>query len=208
MTNLKMISLATLALCGALGMAQTGIRDKHDGDGTSVHGRYGGGIYLGPPSLDVTASMVAAGGGAGNFSIQRALRFAAGDEWVTTELTQLGEMYGRKKVRRWEETIEFAVTDSWSKGVETGTVMPKANMHGRRLAMAMVNAGVDENHQFTSELWMDRTESHNVNVKVLEDMDKQFGTDADADCHQITNRLFYDLAVHLNMTQVKLAGFH
>jgi hypothetical protein len=203
-----MISLASLALLATMGMAQTGIRDKHDGDGTSVHARYGGGIYMGAPTLDVTAAMVRAGGGAGNFSIERALRKAAGEDWVTAEFIQLTDQYGRKKMRRWAETFEFAVTDSLSKYGEAGLVLPDTRMQARPLAMAMVNAGVDENHQFTTDLWMDRTQSHGVHMKVMEDMDKQYGSDADADCHQISNKLFYDLGQHQGMTQVKLAGFH
>lgn len=203
------MSLATLALGVTLGMHQNGTQVQHDADGTAIHGRYGGGVYLGAPTLNVTASMVRAGGGIGNFSIENALRNAAGDEWVTTELTQLGEKYGRKKVRKWEETFEFCVTDSFSKDDDAGIVMPHSEMHGRQLGMAMVNAGVDDNnHIFTSELWMDRTESHGVHMKVMDDMDKQFGSDSSGDCHQITNKLFFDMAVHLGMTQVKLAGFN
>ena len=208
MKNLKMISLATMALCAAIGMAQAGPPAQKDESGTSVHGRYGGGMDLGAPTLNVTASMVRAGGGAANFSFEQALRNGGGDAWVTTELSQLGEKYGRKKVRLWLETTEFAVTDSLTKCTEAGIVMPHSEMHGRQLGMAMVNAGVDNNHQFTSDLWMDRTESHAVNLKVLNDLDKQYGSDADADCHMIGNQFFFDLAVHLNMTQVKLAGFH
>ena len=208
MTNLKMISLASLALCAALSMAQTTLQAKHESDGTSAHGRYGGGIYLGAPTLNVTASMVRAGGGAANFSFEQSLRNAGGDAWVTTELSQLGEKYGRKKVRLWLETTEFAVTDSLTKCTEAGITMPHSEMHGRQLGMAMVNAGVDDDHQFTSDMWMDRTESHTVNLKVLDDMDKQYGSDADADNHMISNRFFFDLAGHLNMPQVKLAGFH
>ena len=203
-----MISLASLALCASMGMAQTGIRDKHDGDGNSIHARYGGSIYNGAPTLDVTWAMVDAGGGAGNFSIERALRKAAGEDWVTTELSTLTEHYGRKKMRVWAETFEFAVTTSIAKNEEAGMMMPKSPMQARRLAMAMVNAGVDEAHTFTTDLWMDRTESHTTHMKVMDAMDKQYGSDADADCHQISNQLFFDLARHLNMTQVNLAGFH
>jgi hypothetical protein len=81
-------------------------------------------------------------------------------------------------------------------------------MKGRRLAMALVNAGIDENHRFTSETWCDRTFSHPVHEKVMDDIDVQYGKDADGSYHQITNQLFYDLAMHLNMPQIRLADFH
>lgn len=208
MTTLKTISITAFAAAAVFSAAQTGAIPAKDGDGTTQHARYGGGTDLGAPTLNVTSSMVRAGGGAANFSFDQALRNGAGDEWVTTELSQLGEKYGRKKVSKWEETMEFAVSDSLTKCTEAGIVMPHSEMHGRQLAMAMVNAGVDKQHQFTTDLWMDRIESHGVNLKVMDDVDKQYGSDADADCHMISNQYFFDLAGHLGMPQVKLAGFH
>ncbi|MHB8634864.1 MAG: hypothetical protein ACYC96_00155 [Fimbriimonadaceae bacterium] len=208
MKNLRIISLAILALAAVSVVAQTPTRGFQGRKGTSMHGRYGGGMYLGAPTLDVTAAMVRAGGGASDFSIKRALVVAAGKDWATSELSHLNAKYGAAKMRRWTETFNFAVTDSQRKNARAGVVMPTAHMQARPLAMAMVNAGVDKNHLFTTDLWMDRTESHNVHMKVMSDMDKQYGSDADADWHQVSNRLFYDLALHLNMKQVKLAGFH
>jgi len=207
MKNLKHITVATLALCSVLGSAQTYLRNR-DHTEPGMHARYGGGVYLGPPRLDVTSSLIYAGGGIENFSVQRFLRSTEGDEWTNTELESLRFTYGREKVRLWERAFDFAVADSARRATDEGITLPIPSMRGRRLAMALVNAGIDENHRFTAETWMDRTVSNSVHKKVLDDLDLQYGPDATGDFHQISNRMFYDLALHLNMDQIKLAWFN
>jgi len=203
----KCLTIATLALFSAFGMPQTYLRNR-DFTEPGMHGRYGGGVYMGPPRLDVTSSLILAGGGVENFRIERALRSTEGDTWTNDELDSLRDTYGREKVRNWGRAFDMSVKDAARRATNAGLTLPLPDMKGRRLAMALVNAGIDEDHRFTCETFMDRTLSHGVHEQVMDDVDKQFGSDADGDSHQITNRLFYDLAMHLGMQQIKLADFH
>ena len=207
MRQYKLLGIATLALCSALSMSQGSWRDRQ-GVYHSMHGRFGGPVYVGTPRLDVTASLIAVGGGIGNFSIQRALRSTEGDAWTSAEMRNLRETYGSDRVRQWERSFDFAVADSSRRATDDGIYLPDPSMRGRRLAMALVNSGIDGGHEFNAGLLWDRMVSHNIHEKVMDDLDTQYSKDADADYHQISNRLFYDLAMHLDMPQIKLAGFH
>jgi hypothetical protein len=207
MKNLKCLTLATCSLLSAFGLAQTYLRNR-DYVEPGMHGRYGGGVYLGSPRLDVTSSLILAGGGVENFTIERALRSTEGDEWTNGELQSLRDSYGRERVRNWERAFDLSVKDAARRATDAGLTLPLPNMKGRRLAMALVNAGIDMDHRFTCETLMDRTVSHRVHEQVMDDVDLQYGPDADGDQHMISNRMFFDLAMHLGMTQIKLADFH
>jgi len=207
MKKMKQLTITALALLSAFGASQTYLRNR-DYTEPGIHGRYGGGVYLGPPRLDVTSSLILVGGGVENFTIERALRSTEGDEWTNGELQSLRDTYGREKLRNWERGFDFAMKDSARRATDAGITLPLPDMRGRRLAMALVNAGIDEHHRFTCETLMDRTVSHGVHETVMNDVDLQYGPEADADSHQITNRMFFDLAMHLGMTQIKLADFH
>ena len=207
MRNFKQLTVATLALVSAFGTAQTYLKNK-DHTEPGMHARYGGGVYLGSPRLDVTSSLILAGGGIENFSIQRALRSTEGDDWTNDELQRLRDMYGREHVRVWERAFDFTIADAARRATDDGLTLPLPDMKGRRLAMALVNAGIDEDHRFAAETLWDRAISHEVHQQVMDDIDRQYGADGNGDFHQITNRMFYDLAMHLNMQQIKLAWFH
>jgi len=55
---------------------------------------------------------------------------------------------------------------------------------------------------------LDHLVTHAIHEQVMVDIDKKFGTKADANYHRVSNQAHYDLAHALGATSVKLATFH
>ncbi|HXM18055.1 MAG TPA: hypothetical protein VN934_04530 [Candidatus Tumulicola sp.] len=177
----------------------------------AMHGRFGGPVYSGPPALDVTAALVAAGGGASNYSTATALTNMVGKDLVGQEVAKLSKQYGQAKVTQWLKTFDFAVTDALKIATAAGVKLPApAPLKGKDLAVALVKAGLDKGGAFQIEYLLDKAVSHKIHVAVMNDIDKNpaFGKSADLWYHLISNQAFYDLAQALGATSVKLAPLH
>jgi len=170
--------------------------------------RYGGPVYTGAPNLRVTASLVEAGGGAGNFSIARALSSMVGPTAAGDEVNKLTKQYGQEKVTTWIKVFDFAVEDALTIATKAGVKLPKGNLQGKALAKALVNAGLDKTGTFYTEYMLDKAVSHKIHDQVMDDIDAKFGPDADANYHAITNQAMSDLAHALGEKTVKTAAFH
>jgi hypothetical protein len=173
-----------------------------------AHGRYGGSSYAGEPTLSVTASLVAAGGGAANFSITKALVSMVGEELTRTEVSKLTKQYGKKRVKAWITVFDFAVKDALRIATSAGVKLPPPALSGKDLAATLVTAGVDKDGTFNVELLLDKAVSHKIHEQVMDNIDKRYGKKADADYHRITNQAMYDLAHALGANEVKLNGLH
>jgi len=55
---------------------------------------------------------------------------------------------------------------------------------------------------------LDKAVSHKVHMQVMSDIDAKYGEPTDASYHKISNQLFYDVAVAMGVSAVKLASFH
>ena len=170
--------------------------------------RFGGPIHMGAPALEVTASLVEAGGGADNFSIATALTSMGGEALVKAEVGKLTKQYGEEKVGKWIEVFDFAVKDSLKIATDAGVKLPKGNLSGAKLASTLVMAGLDKKNTFYTCSMLDVAVSHDIHVAVMGDIDKKFGAEWDANYHKITNQAMYDFAHALKANQVKLASFH
>jgi ABC-type branched-subunit amino acid transport system substrate-binding protein len=170
--------------------------------------RYGGPSYGGSPALEVTASLVAAGGGPENFSIARALVAMVGEELVKAEVEKLKKQYGEEKVKIWLTVFDYAVKDALRIATEAGVKLPEGKLAGKKLAETLVLAGLDKNGTFYTEYLLDKAVTNAIHHKVMENIDAKYGIDADTVYHQITNQAMYDLAQALGAKKVKLASFH
>ena len=216
MTKSRM--LAALALAAALaGTAAIAAASPMDsGQDTSMngtmHGRFGGPVYDGAPALNVTSALVAAGGGASNFSTAKALVSMLGADTVNAEVAKLSKQYGQDEVNMWLKTFDFAVSDSLKIATAAGVTLPapSADLTGATLAKTLVTAGTAPDGTFQIEFLLDKAVSHKIHVQVMNDIDANpdLGKLADLHYHQISNQAFYDVAQALGMTSVKLAGLH
>jgi len=188
-----------LAACAALASAQ-----QHSMDMS----RYGGPVYSGAPALTVTASLVQAGGGAKHFSAAKALNAIAGPKLAKAEIGKLSKQYGAKRIGTWVGVFDFAVKDALRIATAAKVKLPKGNLKGAALGATLVGAGLDKDGTFYVEYMLDKALSHGIHMQVMDDIDKKFGPDADADYHRITNQAMVDLAHALGKKDVKLPDFH
>jgi hypothetical protein len=173
-----------------------------------MEARYGGPSYGGKPALEVTASLVMAGGGPENFSIATALTNMVGEKLVTAEVEKLTKQYGAEKVKTWIEVFNFAVKDALRIATEAGVKLPEGKIKGKKLAETLVKAGLDKDGTFYTEFLLDKAVSNAIHHKVMDNIDAKFSVEADGIYHQITNQAMYDLAQARGVKKVKLASFH
>jgi len=173
--------------------------------------RYGGPIYMGAPALGTTAALVKAGGGAGHFSLVTALTSMVGSKLVTDEVGKLTKQYGKHAVGQWVTGFNFSVEDSLRLATKAGVTLPSpsADLHGKALAAALVNAGVDpQTNVFWAGRLYDKTVTHAIHDQVMNDIDAKYGAMTDMITHKISNQAMYDLAHALDDTHVRLASLH
>jgi hypothetical protein len=178
------------------------------GQGSMNMSRYGGPVYTGPPALSVTASLVAAGGGPAHYSTAKALTSMIGPKLVKAEVAKLTRQYGRARVGSWLKVGDFAVDDALKIATKAGVHLPPPALSGKKLAAALVNAGLDPHGTFYVEYMLDKALSHKIHVAVMDDIDARFSPAADGSYHAITNQAMYDLAHALGLRNVKLANYH
>jgi len=198
MRHLITLSIATLGLT-TLAVAQADKMDKMD------MARYGGPTYTGAPALNVTASLVAAGGGSKEFSTAKALTSMVGSETVTAEVQKLTKEFGKKRVTRWLKVFDFAVGDALRIATAAGVSLPEPDLKGTDLAGTLVKASMDADGTVYTEFLLDKAVTHKIHMLVMNDIDHKFGAQADEDYHLLTNTALYDLAMAFKVPGAKLA---
>lgn len=180
--------------------------------GGHMMSRYGGPIYTGAPALNVTAALVAAGGGPAKYSTAAALTAMLGKATVTAEVAKLTKQYGAAAVTAWLKTFDFAVGDALKIATSKGIKLPApdAKLTGKALATTLVTAGTAPDGTFQIEFLLDKAVSHGIHVQVMDDIDANpaFGKKADLQYHEASNQAFYDVAQALGDTKVKLSPLH
>lgn len=205
------LAVAAALVTGSAAFADESMDTGHD---TVMHGiqmgRFGGPVYSGAPALAVTASLVAAGGGADKYSTATALTSMLGAATVKAEVGKLTKQYGAAPVTTWLKTFDFAVNDSLKIATAAGVKLPEPTLSGKELAETLVKAGTASDGTFQIEFLLDKAVSHKIHVQVMNDIDKEpdLGKKADYDYHRISNQAFYDVAQALGLTSVKLAAVH
>ncbi|HEY3783121.1 MAG TPA: hypothetical protein VGL56_18745 [Fimbriimonadaceae bacterium] len=177
-------------------------------DTMDMKSRYGGPVYMGDPALNVTASLVQAGGGPENFSTVEALNHLLGKKLAKAEVAKLTDQYGADKVTSFVTVFNFVVADSLKIATAAGVKLPDADMKGKKLAATLVSAGTDKDGTFWIGTVLDKAVTHKIHMQVMDDIDAKYGQDADANYHRISNQAMYDAAQALGATSTKLASFH
>jgi hypothetical protein len=204
-------SLCALALAGLLTLGAAAQSSHADTmSGMAMKSRYAGPVYSGAPALSVTSALVAAGGGADNYSTATALTTMVGAPTVTAEVGKLTKQYGKAKVTSWLTVFDFAVNDSLKIATKDGISLPAPDptLTGTKLATTLVDAGLAPNGVFYIEFLLDKAVSHGIHDQVMDDIDAKYGGQADADYHRISNQAFVDVAHALGAKQVQLSSFH
>ncbi|HZZ65511.1 MAG TPA: hypothetical protein VFE17_08435 [Candidatus Baltobacteraceae bacterium] len=164
---------------------------------TNAASRFSGpGVYTGKPALQVTLSMIMAGGGPSDFKSVTLLKTLAGDKF-DAEVGKLTNQYGKEKIANFLKVFNFVVTDSLRIVKEEHVALPSSpspDPHdGPALAKALWSAGQTGNG-FNVEVMLDRAVSHPIHVQVMRDIDSKYGIAADADYHAILTTAMHDLA--------------
>jgi hypothetical protein len=162
----------------------------------------GPGVYTGKPALQVTLSMVIAGGGPKDFATLTLVKALAGDK-TDAEVAALKQKFGDKAVTNFVTIFPFVVSDSLKIAKEKGVALPSTPSpdpkDGKALAGALWAAG-QTGHGFNVEVMLDRAVSHPIHDQVMKDIDAKYGLAADADYHAVLNQAMHDLATvyHFN----------
>jgi hypothetical protein len=162
----------------------------------------GPGVYTGKPALQVTLSMVIAGGGPKDFATLTLVKTLAGDK-TDAEVAALKQKFGDKAVTNFVTIFPFVVSDSLKIAKEKGVSLPSTPSpdpkDGKALAGALWAAG-QTGHGFNVEVMLDRAVSHPIHDQVMKDIDAKYGLAADADYHAVLNQAMHDLATvyHFN----------
>ena len=166
-------------------------------DVTNQPSRFSGpGVYTGKPALQVTLSMVMAGGGPSNFQTVTLLKTLTGDKF-NAEVGKLTKQYGKTKVGNFITVFQFIVSDTLKIVKAKHIALPKTPApdphNGPALAAALWGAG-QTGSGFNVEVMLDRAVSHPIHDQVMKDIDAKYGIAADADYHAILNTAMHDLA--------------
>ncbi len=159
-------------------------------------------VYTGAPALEVTLSMVMAGGGPKDFSTVTLLKKLAGSHF-DAEVAKLTKEYGKEQVGQFLKTFDFVVNDSLKIVTEKKVALPSKPSpdpsDGPALAGALWAAG-QTGDGFNVEVMLDRAVSHPIHLQVMGDIDSKYGLAADAQYHTILTTAMKDLAAayHFN----------
>jgi hypothetical protein len=159
-------------------------------------------VYTGAPALQVTLSMVEAGGGPSHFQTVTLLKTLAGSKF-DAEVAKLTKQYGKDQVGQFLKTFDFVVSDSLRIVTEKKIALPsKPNPdphNGEALAGALWAAG-QTGEGYNVEVMLDRAVSHPIHLQVMGDIDSKYGLAADAQYHAVLTTAMKDLAAayHLN----------
>lgn len=161
----------------------------------------GPGVYTGKPALQVTLSMVMAGGGPSNFKTVTLLKTLTGDKF-NAEVGKLTKQYGKQKIDNFINVFQFIVSDTLKIVAQKHIALPKTPdpdpHNGPALAQALWSAG-QTGSGFNVEVMLDRAVSHGIHDQVMKDIDAKYGVAADADYHAILNTAMHDLASVYNL---------
>jgi hypothetical protein len=159
-------------------------------------------VYTGAPALQVTLSMVEAGGGPSNFQTVTLLKTLTGSKF-DAEVAKLTKEYGKDQVGQFLKTFDFVIADSLKIVGEKKIALPSKPSpdpkDGEALAGALWAAG-QTGEGYNVEVMLDRAVSHPIHLQVMGDIDAKYGLAADKEYHVILTTAMKDLAsvYHLN----------
>lgn len=152
--------------------------------------------YLGPPNLPVTLSMVIAGGGPAAFDSTKLVGVLAGDK-TQAEVANLQQKFGADGVKSFLNVFTFVVSQSLRYVSAAKVQLPSQPnpdpKDGKALAAALYKLGVTPAGHFDVEYMLDGLVTHDIHVKVMDDIDARYGAVADANYHAELTQAMLDL---------------
>jgi hypothetical protein len=153
-------------------------------------------VYTGAPALQTTLSMVIAGGGPSAFSSTKLVGVLAGDK-TQAEVQSLTQKFGADNVKSFLNVFNFVVNDSLKYVTEAKIALPGTPSpdpkDGKALAAALYKLGITPAGTYDVEYMLDGLVSHDIHVKVMNDIDAKYGTSADANYHAVLTQAMSDL---------------
>ena len=153
-------------------------------------------VYTGAPALQTTLSMVIAGGGPSAFSSTKLVGVLAGDK-TQAEVQSLTQKFGADDVKSFLNVFNFVVNDSLKYVTEAKIALPSSPSpdpkDGKALAAALYKLGITPAGTYDVEYMLDGLVSHDIHVKVMNDIDAKYGTSADANYHAVLTQAMSDL---------------
>lgn len=170
-----------------------------------IQNRFGGPTYQREPALDVTSSFIAAGGGAGSFSMVRAFSSMIGAPQLQSEISNLKQKFNPDDVDAFVSIFDYAMNDAWKRlGDNNVKVSTSGSIQGRELAQALVSAGTTDSGNFYSGYLFDKLLSMRVNNQLNSDIDTKFGVLPNTTFHTIASAFFVDVAQLIGDQHAKL----
>jgi hypothetical protein len=151
--------------------------------------------YTGKPHLPVTVSMVVAGGGPKSFEAAKLVGVLAGDK-TKAEVASLQQKFGKDNVTSFLTVFTFVVNDALKYVTAAKIALPKPSpdpKDGKALAGALYGLGVNPAGRFDVEYMLDGLVSHDIHVKVMDDIDAKYGSKADGNYHAVLTQAMTDL---------------
>jgi hypothetical protein len=160
-------------------------------------GRFGSTApYTGEPDLAAGLSLLIAGGGVRSFDSSKLMSALGGDQ-TQAEVGSLEARYGADQVKSFLNVFNFAAEQFVRYIAAAGLVWPTAPVpdpaNGKGLTVYLYRLGLPPGGRFDAEYILDRLYSHDVHVKVMDEIDANFGRAADANFHAVLGRALVDL---------------
>ncbi|GAC1411571.1 MAG: hypothetical protein NVSMB64_21430 [Candidatus Velthaea sp.] len=152
--------------------------------------------YTGSPNLPLTLSLIAAGGGPSKFNTVTLVKTLTGPAFEG-EVKSLTEKYGADNVKSFLSTFDFVINDALKIVTDAKVALPSKPAvdptDGKALSAALYTAGVAKDGNFDVEFLLDNLVSHDIHVKVMNDIDAKISRDADKNYHVMLTQAFKDL---------------
>jgi hypothetical protein len=151
--------------------------------------------YLGAPNLSVTLALVSAGGGPATFSAPQFIAALAGDK-TQAEVASLRDRFGPDAVKSFLNVFTYAVRMGVRYLSGAGLALPQQPppADGKALAASLYKLGTTPDGKFDVEYMLDGLFTHDIHVRVMDDVDAEYGKAADANFHAALGRAILDLA--------------
>ncbi len=141
----------------------------------------------------VTGDFIAAGGGAGSFSIVRAFDSMIGATADQSEQHTLAAKFGSQNADQFVAVFDFAVSDGWKRAGENNVSIPSdTSLTGATLANALVDLGTS-NGKFNSGHLFDQLFTPKVSAQIAGDVAAKFGNDAMMSFYRVADQFFTDV---------------
>ena len=152
--------------------------------------------YTGEPDLAAALSLLLAGGGVRSFDGPKLIGALGGDH-TQAEIGSLQERFGADQVKSFLNVFTFAGGQFVRYVAAAQLTWPASPVpdpgNGKGLALYLCGLGVPPGGRFDVEYLLDRLFSHAVHVKVMDEIDANFGPAADANFHAVLSRALVDL---------------